>query len=178
MGASMILPVQEGETDLTSRANLASGESLLELAVKQNSDPWTLASVNSLGGTWDVLSDDTFYTLAGSNNENANGLPAAFQGISVSPLPLVQGATEVIKVQTQAGATVSGSSCRQTPAFFSGWKRPGCITGNPCLVGAGHISITDRNNPSRWKQTIFRANGIGYFRKLSKGNAGGFHRVD
>ena len=137
VGASMILPVQEGETDLTSRANLASGESLLELAVKQNSDPWTLASVNSLGGTWDALSDDTFYTLAGSNNENANGLPAAFQGISVSPLPLVQGATEVIKVQTQAGATVSGSLVDKPLHFFQDGNDQVALQGIHALLAPG-----------------------------------------
>jgi len=137
VGASMIIPVQEGQTDLTSRASLDSGESLLELAVKQNSDPWTLASVNSLNGTWDALSDDTFYTLASNNNENATGLPSTFQSISVSPLPLVQGATEVIKVQTQTDATVSGSLADKPLHFFQDGNDQIALQGIHALLTPG-----------------------------------------
>ena len=53
VGASMIVPVKDGQTDLTARMSPSAGESLLELAVKQGSDPWTLSSVNGLSGTWD-----------------------------------------------------------------------------------------------------------------------------
>src|SRR5215207_2659188 len=45
VGISLIIPTQE-QTALSTRTTPLPGESLLELAVKQASDPWTLASVN------------------------------------------------------------------------------------------------------------------------------------
>ena len=48
IGVGVILPVQEGQNTLTTRMSTAAGESLLELAIKQGSDPWSLAAINKL----------------------------------------------------------------------------------------------------------------------------------
>lgn len=117
VGVSLIIPVQEGQADLTSRASTSAGESLLELSVKMGSDPWTLASVNKLSGTWDALPHDVFYSPTGSGG-NATGLPSAFLGASVEPLPMVQGGTEVVRVQLQDGYTASGTLVDQPLRFF------------------------------------------------------------
>lgn len=137
VGISMIVPVQEGQADLTSRASLASGESLLEFAVKQNNDPWMLTSINSLDGTWDTLPGDGFYTLAKNNSGNATGLPSAFQNISVAPLPMIQGSTEVIKVQTQSGTTVSGTLVDKTLHFFQNGNEQTALQGIHALLTPG-----------------------------------------
>ena len=59
------------------------GESLLELAVKQGSDPWTLASVNKLSGTWDTLPGDVLYSPVPGGLGSATGLPSAFLSASI-----------------------------------------------------------------------------------------------
>ena len=56
VGISLIVPTQEEQNPLSTRMTASAGESLLELAVKQGSDPWTLASINKLAGTWDNAS--------------------------------------------------------------------------------------------------------------------------
>jgi len=137
VGASMIIPVHEGQTDLTSRASLDAGESLLELAVKQNSDQWTLTSVNSLDGTWDAIPGDVFYTLANNSDQNATGLPSAFLNINVSPLPMVQGDTEVIKVQTQPGVVISGILADKTLHFFPNDNEQIALQGIHALLTPG-----------------------------------------
>jgi LysM repeat protein len=53
VGAGMIVPTQEGAQNLNTRISTSAGESLLELAVKQNTDVWMLANNNSLQGSWD-----------------------------------------------------------------------------------------------------------------------------
>jgi len=117
VGISMIVPVQEGKTDLSSRTSANVGESLLEIAVKQNTDTWTLTHINKLDGTWDTLPNDILYSPTG-NDENATGLPSAFINASIEPLPMVQGATEVVRVQAQNGYTVSGTLVDHTLHFF------------------------------------------------------------
>ena len=119
VGISLIIPKQEGQTDIQTRANIGMGESLLELAVKQNTDPWLLAETNKLEGTWQALPGDVLYFPTGSGDPRATGLPSAFLGASIDPLPLVQGRTEVIRVQTQGNSPVTGLLVDR-PLNFSG----------------------------------------------------------
>jgi murein DD-endopeptidase MepM/ murein hydrolase activator NlpD len=109
VGTSLIVPTQESQSTLNARFTPASGESILELAVKENSDPWTLTSLNKLDGTWETLPGDVLYSPTGNNEGNATGLPSAFESASIEPLPMVQGATEVIQVKAQDGTSLSGN---------------------------------------------------------------------
>jgi murein DD-endopeptidase MepM/ murein hydrolase activator NlpD len=118
VGISLIIPTQEGRTELSTRMSPSAGESLLELAVKQNSDPWTLTSLNKISGTWDTLPGDVLYSLTPGNGSNAVGLPSAFVSADIYPLPMVQGGTEVIRVQTQNNVPASGSLVGMPLHFF------------------------------------------------------------
>ncbi|HKY55345.1 MAG TPA: LysM peptidoglycan-binding domain-containing protein, partial [Anaerolineales bacterium] len=118
VGVSLIVPTQEGQSALTTRMTPAAGESLLELAVKQNSNLWTLMSVNKIDGTWDALPGDILYSPSGNSEASATGLPSAFVAASIEPLPLVQGSTEVIRVQPQEGSTLSGMLVDKPLKFF------------------------------------------------------------
>jgi murein DD-endopeptidase MepM/ murein hydrolase activator NlpD len=108
VGISLIIPTQEDQSSLNTRITPSAGESLLELAIKQNSDPWTLTALNKLDGTWESLPGDVLYSPTTNNEGNATGLPSALRDVSVEPLPLVQGGTEVIRAQAQEGVTLSG----------------------------------------------------------------------
>ena len=118
VGISLIIPTQEDQSSLSTRLTPSTGESLLELAIKQNSDPWTLTSLNKLEGTWQALPGDILYSTADNNEGNATGLPSAFTSASIDPLPLVQGSTEVIRVQTKEDVSLSGMLVDQ-PLHFS-----------------------------------------------------------
>ena len=117
VGISLIVPTQEDQEPLSTRLAASSGESLLELAVRQNIDPWTLASVNKLQGTWDSLPGDVLYSPTGGAG-NATGLPSAFLRAGIEPLPLIQGGTEVIRVLAQEGSTLSGVLVDKPLQFF------------------------------------------------------------
>jgi murein DD-endopeptidase MepM/ murein hydrolase activator NlpD len=108
VGISLIIPTQEDQSTLNARIAPSAGESLLELSIKQNSDPWTLTALNKLDGTWESLPGDVLYSPTTNNEGNATGLPSALRDVSVEPLPLVQGGTEVIRAQAQEGVTLSG----------------------------------------------------------------------
>ena len=118
VGTSLIVPTESQQNSLSTRMSPALGESLLELAVKEGSDPWTLTSLNKLSGTWDTLPGDMLYSPTGQAEGNATGLPSAFQSASIEPLPMVQGGTEVIRVQAQEAATLSGVLADKPLHFF------------------------------------------------------------
>src|SRR5512138_3861912 len=119
VGYSLIIPTQEEQQPLKIRMTASAGESLLELAVKQGSDPWTLASINKLSGTWDALPGDILYSSTGNSEQNATGLPSAFLSASIEPLPLAQGSTEIIRARVQEGATLSGTLVDMPLHFFA-----------------------------------------------------------
>jgi murein DD-endopeptidase MepM/ murein hydrolase activator NlpD len=119
VGISLIVPTQENQAPLSTRITASAGESLLELAVRQGSDPWTLASVNKLDGTWTALPGDILYSPLGSSQGNVTGLPSAFVSASIEPLPLKQGSTEVIRAQVQDGITLSGMLVDKPLRFFT-----------------------------------------------------------
>lgn len=108
VGVSLIIPTQESQSTLNTRITAGVGESMLEMAVKQNSDPWTLSSLNKLNGTWETIPGDVLYSPTTGAEETATGLPSAFLSASIIPLPLVQGSTEVVEVQTQQDVSLSG----------------------------------------------------------------------
>lgn len=118
VGASLIIPMQEGQSSLNTRITTAVGESLLELAIRQGSDPYTLASLNRLNGTWDSVPGDVLYSPVGNSQGNASGLPSAFTSAEIFPLPLVQGGTAEIKVNVSSGTKVSGVLVDRPLNFF------------------------------------------------------------
>ena len=118
VGTSLIVPTQEESASLRTRMSASRGESLLEVAVKQDSDLWTLTSLNKLSGTWDVLPGDVLYSPNTNAPGNATGLPSAFLSASIDPLPLRQGGTEVIRAQVQEGVTLSGMLIDKPVHFF------------------------------------------------------------
>jgi murein DD-endopeptidase MepM/ murein hydrolase activator NlpD len=118
VGISLIIPQQENQQTLKTRVTATSGESMLELAVKQGTDPWTLSALNKLSGTWDTIPGDVLYSPTGTTEDTATGLPNAFNSATISPLPLVQGGTEVIKVEAQKDVSVSGTLVDKPLHFF------------------------------------------------------------
>ncbi len=118
VGISLILPVQVAQRTLNTRISPAVGESLFELAIQQGSDVWTLSSLNKLKGTWSAIPGDVLYSPMEGSEENATGLPSAFLSASISPLPLVQGSTEVIRIRTQEGTNASASLIDKPLRFF------------------------------------------------------------
>jgi len=119
VGAGMIVPKQENVAYMTQRVTTTPGQSLLELAVAGQTDPWTLAAVNSLEGTWDGLPGDSLYTAGqGSEEQLPTGLPPAFRAAEIRTLPLQQGSTAEIIVVPAEGARLSGTLADYPLHFF------------------------------------------------------------
>lgn len=118
VGASMIVPTQANGLGLNTQVSPAAGESMMEAAIKQGTDPWTLVHYNKLQGSWDVVPGDTLFSRGGDANTNTVQLPSAFISAEIRDLPIKQGGTGVIKVKTIAGVTLGGILVDHQLHFF------------------------------------------------------------
>ena len=118
-GVTLIIPTIENQNPVpTERANLTSGQSLLELAVLHGKDSWELALDNNLPGTWAGLPGDTLRVAGDSQGDAPAGLPESITKVEVDPLLMIQGGTTVVKVSAPPGMTMSGSLADRTLNFF------------------------------------------------------------
>jgi len=119
-GVGVILPQQEGFIPLTNRVALATGDTLLEAAIREGSDVWSLQQVNGLSGSWAGLPGDVLYAPTGTEETGAaNGMPSALVGVTVTPLPMTQGGTSKIVIQAQPGVTLGGMLVDKPLQFFA-----------------------------------------------------------
>lgn len=117
VGVSMIVPVQEQNAN-NKRVSPAAGESLLEVAVRSNTNVWALADINGLAGSWDGLPNDTLFAPGEDSGGSTSGLPSAFINAEIRSLPIKQGGTGVIRVTTQPGVTLGGVLVDRPLNFF------------------------------------------------------------
>jgi murein DD-endopeptidase MepM/ murein hydrolase activator NlpD len=137
VGNSLILPTQQDQSTLSTSFTASIGDSMLELAIQQNSDPWTLAALNKLDGTWETIPGDVLYSPTTGSGENATGLPPAFVSASISPLPLVQGSTEVIQVTTRENVSLSGMLIDHPLNFFANGNEQVALQGVHAVLEPG-----------------------------------------
>lgn len=118
-GATLIVPLVENQSSsFSAPTNLALGQSLLELAVLRDKDPWSLALENNLPGTWAGTTIDVLRVAGDSQGNTPNSLLDAITKVEVDPLLMVQGGTTVIKVSAPPGIKMSGSLAERTLNFF------------------------------------------------------------
>ena len=110
-GANLIVPQAESGKKLNGQV---SG-SVLEAAVLAGQNPWTLAAVNSLAGSWDVLPGERLFFMQPEGTTRSFG--PIIQSMTVAPLPLVQGKTTLIKIKAKPNLTWSGSLAGKPLAF-------------------------------------------------------------
>ncbi|NWF63785.1 MAG: peptidoglycan DD-metalloendopeptidase family protein [Chloroflexi bacterium] len=118
VGANMIVPIQESQTQYSRRISPAVGESMLELAVKNNTSVWAVRSINQLAGTWESLPGDTLYIPGEPTGNNVSGLPSAFLSAEIRDLPIKQGGTGVITVIPQPNVSLGGLLVDHPLRFF------------------------------------------------------------
>jgi murein DD-endopeptidase MepM/ murein hydrolase activator NlpD len=117
-GYSLILLQQEEQPALTTRTALTKGETLLELAARQNTNPWIIAQLNRLTEPQITLPGDLIHLPSGTSNASTTGLPTMITSAVVDPLPIVQGATVQIRVCSNQPVILSGLLVDHPLHFF------------------------------------------------------------
>ena len=172
-GINLIIPAEDADTRATRRVSLASGESLLELAVIHDANPWSLVNHNTLGGTWAGLPGDVLHLPAGDADDTGPGaLPGEIASVEVDALPLVQGKTTVIRLQGSEGLVIGGELIDHELHFFE--DQPGsyvALQGVHALIEPGFYPLTLQGTtpsgaPFSFSQRVYVTEGDYAFESL------------
>jgi murein DD-endopeptidase MepM/ murein hydrolase activator NlpD len=118
IGSTVILPEENLDQPPLERISIAPGESLLELAVKQNLNPWDLKTINGMQGFWNTYPGEALLTPVIAPVEILGGLPAAVASVEVKSIPLIQGSTLVVRMKVSGNMDVTGSLTDREFQFF------------------------------------------------------------
>jgi murein DD-endopeptidase MepM/ murein hydrolase activator NlpD len=118
VGYQLIILQQDNLPSWTARASLEPDETMLELAVKGGSDPWSVAQINGLSAPSAGVPGDVLYLPSGTSTAAPTGLPASIVSAEVDALPLVQGTTAQIKVVSSQKVSLGGLLVDHPLHFF------------------------------------------------------------
>lgn len=116
VGTTLILPKQEEQAVQPQSISLREGESVLDLSLSLSQNPWALVSSNGLASLWDPLPGEALFASVDKSVHRSTGLIAS---VSLSPLPLTQGKTVQIRVDTSTAADLQGSLGEAALHFFA-----------------------------------------------------------
>jgi len=119
------------------RATLRTGKSILELAVSQNANPWTLLVENGLQGTRDVLPGEILY-VSGVDDRGPGALPEVITRVSFDPFPAIQGKTLIYRVDSAVPVILEGSLGDQDLNFFPDGDGAVALVGIHALLAPGY----------------------------------------
>ncbi|MCL5428358.1 MAG: LysM peptidoglycan-binding domain-containing protein, partial [Chloroflexi bacterium] len=117
-GFQVMLATERGELANSARAAVAAGESLLELAAISGDNPWRLAAVNQLPGTWATVPGDVVFT-PGREGAGPGGLPSPITALSVDEPGFVQGHTAMLSITGSTDLSLGGELIGHQLHFFS-----------------------------------------------------------
>jgi len=116
--SAVLVGEKEIEAQDGKRVSLAPEESFLEMAIKENLNPWMLVTANNQGGTWDLIPGEVLF-VPGTESSGPGGFPDEIKKVDFSPNQFVQGHTYVIEVNIPDGAQISGSLGEYPLSFFT-----------------------------------------------------------
>lgn len=117
VGTNIIIPVTDESASLSVARTIQSQDTLIETAVRQQVNPWVLLQKNDLRtGNTLVVNTPIFDEI--NSTQAISTISPFIRNVEISPLPLVQGTTIVVKVETTEPIDLTGSLNDRTLHFF------------------------------------------------------------
>lgn len=139
-GSDIIVPIENERNILYQQIVLAPGQSLLELAIQNNANPWEWILEQRLWRSWALLPGNPIRTripIEQNSVSPLNGLPASITRIEITPFPPAQGRTMVIKIDAPPGTLINGSLNESKLNFFPHEEGYVALQGIHTLTEAG-----------------------------------------
>jgi LysM repeat protein len=157
-GSSLILPVVTDSKSKVLVDKVSSDRTLLETAALNQTSTWGLLNENDDSNNNAILPGDLLYLGASQNTKQISSVDPKLTNVTISPLPLVQGDTYVIKVDSPQDVSLDGSLNGMELHFFpNGDNEQVALEGVYAEADPGLApfklsgKFADLSNPSCWK---------------------------
>jgi murein DD-endopeptidase MepM/ murein hydrolase activator NlpD len=169
-GYSLIIPQINTSPTLGKRVNLDAGQSMLELAILNNTDPWKIMITNDNEDNWSVLPGEVLRS-PGEGDTGPGALPSSISSATISNLS--QGKTAEIQVTGDQGITLNGSLIDHSLNFFpNGTEQYLALQGVHAMAKPGlyplnlQISTPDNSQYDYSQMVLVQAGDFPYDRSL------------
>lgn len=118
----LIVPVIDENLPIRFRADISSGETLLEFAVRSKQNPWALMLENNLSSPLSAFPGKILYVQQIDPSIEfiaLGGLPASISQVSINLADLAQGMTLIIKIDAPGAKKITGKLADKSLNFFS-----------------------------------------------------------
>lgn len=116
IGREIIMTIQENGSYMTTMSAIRPGQSFLEASVLSGKNTWLLAEMNNLSSPTMGMPMDTYYMPSTDENGSNLALPG-IKSIVLDNLPLIQGDTFLIEVESDQPVMVKADLASIQPAF-------------------------------------------------------------
>ena len=117
MGSNLILPEGQDENAFNNSVVLGADASLLEASLRNNLNPWYLGSINQVAQATSLPNEVLFF-YSSEVTGFSSSVSEHISKIELSPLPIVQGHTSVIRIYTDGPAIINGTLGNYSLNFF------------------------------------------------------------
>jgi murein DD-endopeptidase MepM/ murein hydrolase activator NlpD len=117
-GSNLIIPQNDQIAPLKLVGSLPPQGTLLEMAAQQNSNPWTLTAQNQIQGSDQLLPGEAVYATGKPDQQESSPVSPLVTKLEIKPLPLVQGVTTEITIQTSRPVKITGNFSTNALQFF------------------------------------------------------------
>jgi len=117
VGTNIILPVADEGNALYIAHTIANQDTLLENALRLQSNPWTVLALNDVRTSNLLIANTPIYARI-SADQAISRISPYLKDITVDPLPLEQGNTIVVTVRTTQALDLTGMMDGHTLHFF------------------------------------------------------------
>lgn len=115
-GIKMIIPVKDEPSSIKRLSTVSVNENGMSYAIHNDINPWQIKLNNKLKNTLDYFSNEVlFYTPGVDQTSSSSSL---LESVSTTTLPIIQGQTMEIMLNTSETVDISASLAGQTLSFF------------------------------------------------------------
>ncbi len=109
-GSRLIIPTPDDANKLIPVLSVDEGDTWLEMAIQQGSNPWEMLDKNQKEHSWLLVPGEKVFAFKDGTNEakEINPISPAVENLIIEPLPLEQGSTVELIVETNTPLQLEG----------------------------------------------------------------------
>ena len=117
-GVSLLMPEIDEDKLLSPYLAVKENLTTLEAAVELDQNPWSLLAINQQKGSWDMVAAEQIFSPAVPDKKPLYPVSSYITGLEITPLPLNQGQTTTVRIQTDQPISIEGSLAGHTLNFY------------------------------------------------------------